>query len=57
MVPLTFFSRMANMVLVLWGVGAILENGYGIQGQSYVALFLGSEMSAKFHYRKLTLGI
>ena len=29
---------MPGMVLVLWGVGAILENGYGIQGQNCVAL-------------------
>ena len=45
------------MVLVLWGVGAILENEYGIQGQNYVALLQGSDMSAGFHSRNLILGI
>ena len=45
------------MVLVLWGVGAIPGNGYGIQGQNYVALFQGSEMSAGFHYRNVISGI
>ena len=44
------FLRMESMALVLWAVGAILGNGYGIQGQNYVALLLGSEMSAGFHY-------
>ena len=29
---------MVTMVLVQWGVDAILGNGYGIQGQNYVAL-------------------
>ena len=48
---------MVSMALVLWGVGAILGNGNGIQGQSYVALPLRSEMSAGFHYRNLTVGI
>ena len=43
--------------LVPWGVGTILGNGYGIQGQNYVALLQGSEMSAGFHYRILTLDI
>ena len=28
------------MALVVWGVGAILGNGYGIEGQNYVALLL-----------------
>ena len=45
------------MVLVLWGVGAILENEYGIQGQNHVALLQGSDMSAGFHSRNLILGI
>ena len=27
-----------GMILVLWGVGPILRNGYGIYGQNYVAL-------------------
>ena len=34
-----------------------LGNGYGILGQDYVALLLGSEMSAGFQHRNLTLGI
>ena len=29
-----------SMALVLLGVGTILGNGYGIQGQNYVALLL-----------------
>ena len=33
-----------GMVLVLWGVCAILGNGYGIQGQNYVEMFPRSEM-------------
>ena len=45
------------MVLVLWAVNAILGNGYGIQGQNYVALLQGSEMTAGFHFRNLILGI
>ena len=43
--------------LLLWGVDAILGNGYGIRGQNYVALLQGSEMSAGFHYRNLILGM
>ena len=35
---------MISMALVLWGVGAILLNGHAIQGKSYVALLLGTEM-------------
>ena len=33
---------MANMVLLLQGADAILGDGYGIQGQSYVALIQGN---------------
>ena len=33
-----------GVVLVLWRVGAILGNGYGIQGQNYVVMYQGSEM-------------
>ena len=47
---------MVSMALVLWGVGAI-GNGYAIQGQNYVALLLGSEISAGFYYRNSILGI
>ena len=45
---LTFHSRMTSMVLVLWEVDAILGNGYGIQGQNYVALFSGVEYHQGF---------
>ena len=45
------------MVLVVWEIGAILGNGYGFQGQNYVALLQGSEMTAGFHYRNWILGI
>ena len=55
--PLTFFLRMVSMALVLWGVGAILWNGYGVQGQNYVALLLGSEMTGGFYYRNWILRI
>ena len=48
---------MMNMVLVQWEVGASLGNGYGIQGQNYVALLRESEMTVGFHYRNLILGI
>lgn len=39
---------MVSIVLVQWRVGAIEENGYGIQGQNYVAFPQGSEMTAEF---------
>ena len=42
MVLLASFTH--GMVLVLWGVGAILGNGYGIQRQNYVAMFQRCEM-------------
>ena len=42
MVLLAFFTH--GMVLVLWGVGAILGNEYGIQGQNYVEMFQRNEM-------------
>ena len=45
------------MILVRWDVAAILGNRYGIQGQTYVALLLGSQIPAGFHYRNLILGI
>ena len=32
-------------------VGAILGNGCGIQGQNFVALLQGNEMTSGFHYR------
>ena len=40
-------------ILVLRGFGAILGNRYEIQGQKYVALLQGSEITAEFHYRNL----
>ena len=45
------------MVLVLWEVDAILENGYGIQGQNYVVFLQGSGMPAGFHFRNFIFGI
>ena len=39
------------------GVGAILRNGCGIQGQNYVTLLHGSKMTAGFHYRNWILCI
>lgn len=45
------------MVLVLLELGAILANGYGIQGQKYVALLQGNKMTAEFNYRNLILVI
>ena len=51
------YLGIASMALVLWGGGAILGNGYEIQGQHYVALLLGSEMSARFHHRNSILGV
>ena len=45
------------VVFVLWAIGAILGSGYGIQGQNYVALVQGKEISAGFHYGSLILGI
>ena len=48
---------MHGMALVLWGVGAILGNGYGIQGQAYVALLQGSEITAGFYCRNWILDI
>ena len=56
-VLLILLSHMVNMVLVLWKVGAILGDRYGIQGQYNVALLYGSGMTAGFHYKNLTLGI
>ena len=46
---LMIFTRMVSMVLVLMGVGPILGNGYGIEGQYYAVLLQGSEMSLGLH--------
>ena len=39
------------------GVGVILGNWQEIQGQNYVTLLQGSEMTAGFHYRNWILCI
>ena len=44
-------------ILVPRGFGAILGNKYEIQGQRYVALLQGSEITAGFHYRNCILDI
>ena len=44
---------MVSMVLVLWEAAAILENGFRIQGQNYVAWLQGSKMPVGFHYKNL----
>ena len=36
------------MALLLWGADAVLRDVDGIQGQRYVTLLQGSEMSAGF---------
>ena len=41
--------------LILQETDAILGDGYGSQGQWYVALLQGSEMSAGFRYKGLML--
>ena len=35
---LDVFQDMVSVVYVLWGVGAVLLDGHGIQGENYVAL-------------------
>ena len=45
------------MAYVLCEVGAIVGNGYEIQGQNYVALLPGNEVPAGFHYRNSILGM
>ena len=39
---------MRSMVLVPWGIGAVLGNVYRIQEQNYVALLQKSEITAEF---------
>ena len=48
---------MVSMVLLLWGVDAILWNGCGIEGQNYVVSLQESKMAAGFHYMGLILGM
>ena len=56
-----FILRMVSTILGLWGVGTVLKNEYGIQGQNHVALFQGLEITTKisshFHYKNLNLDI
>ena len=47
---------MVSMLLLLWGVDAILRNGCGIYGQNYGVLLQGSEMTASFSEFKLVCG-
>ena len=42
-----------HIVLVLWGSGLILGNGYGILEQNCVVLLQESEISAGLHSRNL----
>ena len=56
-VILMVFFTCEELVLILWGAGLFLRNGYGILGQNYVALFQESEMSAGLHSRNLILGL
>ena len=46
-----------GMVLLLWGVDAILQNGCGTEGQIYIVTLRESEMTAGCHYRSLILDI
>ena len=55
-VLLTFFGA-GEYGFSTVGVGAILGNGLGIQGQNYVKLLQVSEMTAGFHYTNCILGI
>ena len=52
-VSVDVFFCMVNMVLVLWEVAAILGNGFGIQGQNYVAWLQVSKMPVGFRYKNL----
>ena len=52
-VMLMIFFTCGELVLVLWGVGPVLRNGYRTYGQNDVALLKGSEMSAGLHFNKL----
>ena len=51
------FLHMVSMLLVPWGVDAILGTWYGIQGQNYVALLQGSEITAGFYHRNSILDL
>ena len=57
---------MVVLLMFSWGdeygfsnveVGAVLGNGCGIQGQNYVTLLEGGEMTVGFHYRNWILCI
>ena len=56
-VLLTFFGGDEEYGFSTAGVGAILGNGRGIQEQNYFALLLGSEMTARFHYKDWIIAI
>ena len=51
------FLYMVSMVLVPWGVGAVIGNGHGTQEQKYVALLQVSKITAGFLYRNWILDI
>ena len=42
-----------GIVTVLWRLGAIVGNGYGIQWHNYVAIYQGSKLWAGLHYGNL----
>ena len=54
--PLTYFWD-GEYRFSTAGIGAILGNGCGIQGQDYVALLQGIETTAGFHHRSYILCI
>ena len=56
MVLLTFWRNVEYSFSTV-EVGAILGNGCGIQGQNYIALLHGCEVTARFHYKDWILGI
>ena len=47
MVVLLTSFWMVSMVLLLWEVDAILGDGYGIEGQNYVALLWENEIVSR----------
>ena len=51
------FLRMVSMVLVPWGVCAVVGNGHGTQEQKYVVLLQVSKITAGFLYRNWILDI
>ena len=58
------YNRGAADILFAWygfspppEVAANLGNGYGIQGQNYIAWLQASKMLVEFYYRKLVEGV